>query len=135
MDSCRRDELDAAYRRATYRAGEIVLIVGVFSPDADRLLTSLGAESWAFLTACNPLSEVLPDEENALRMLRLRAGIPAACLVLEGEGACPEGRWREASYLVLGIREDEATLLAREHRQLAYLFGIRGKPAQLVWTA
>ncbi len=68
-------------------------------------------------------------------MRRQRAGIPAGCHVLEGEGACPEGLWREASYLILGISEREATELAKEHRQLAYLFGQLGGPARLVWTA
>ncbi|MBY0227781.1 MAG: DUF3293 domain-containing protein [Gemmataceae bacterium] len=122
MTPDRRAELDRAYRDTDYRAALRV--------DAPALID---ADSWAFLTACNPMSETLPDEENAARTEALRRDL-AAYRVVDGEAASPDGTWREASFLVLEITLDDARALAVKHRQAAFLFGERGQPARLVWT-
>ena len=125
MDPERRAELEAAYRAALYRAGGIVLRVGNPGPEAG---------CWAFLTACNPMSCPLPDAENASRMDWLRADL-SGFVLHEGEGAAPDGSWREPSFLVLGIDERSASGLALRYGQAAFLFGERGAPARLAWTA
>ena len=120
----RRAELEAAYCATIYRAGGFVLRVGDPSPIL---------EPWAFLTACNPMSETLPDEENAARMKELRRDL-ATYEVYGGEGASPDGRWREPSILVINITEADAHELALKHGQAAFLFGERGGSARLVWV-
>lgn len=128
-----RPEIEAAYRATSYRVGsDLVLRVGETSPALDELLARRDLGEWAYLTAHNPGSVALSDEENRARqseLLRRVAGYP----VLLGEAVGDDGTWREASVLVLGIRPENALELAREFGQNAIICGTRGGVAELVW--
>ncbi len=130
--------LESAYARAVYRvdapAGPFTIRVGQPSPGAEALLTAHGRACWAYLTACNPGSERLPPEVNAERTARLRERL-RGFHVLEGEGGSPEGDWPpEHSFLVLGLDEAQASEIARDFGQAAYVAGTLGAAARLVWT-
>lgn len=135
-----RERLRAAYEATAYRVdegprGRFTIRVGVRSEDVDALLTAAGSECWAFITAVNPRSVLLPDAENAARMDRLtdavaRRGLPLYRGVGSGAGWPPE-----PSLLVIGLDEAAAVALAREFDQHAIVVGRRGEPARLVWSA
>jgi hypothetical protein len=108
---------------------------GERSAEVDRLLERHGFQHWAFVTACNPRSRRLDDDENAARMRRLRATLETAGhVILPGLGAARDGSWpEEQSLLVLGMPEAEAVRLGADFGQHAIVVGRRGEPARLVW--
>ena len=136
-----RDELDEAYRRAIYRvhlpAGDLDVRVGEPAPELDRFLASLGATSWAWLTAFNPGSVRLPEAENRRRLARLRAELERpGWTVLDGVALDPDGLWPdEPSFLVAGATLAAARGLAAAHAQNAFLAGVVGGPVELVGVA
>ena len=130
-------ELLAAYRAAQYvvRDPPIVLRIGERSGELDALLGA--AAGAAFLSAANPGSERLSDEENARRAAGLREMLDAAGTPYrEGEGRDPRHAWPpEPSFLVLGIARGEAIRLARGLGQNAFVWCERGKAPELVLAA
>ncbi len=65
------DALLAAYGRTTFVAdtprGRLSLRVGRRSAELDALLAAHGVATWAYVTAFNPGSRLLPGEANAAR--------------------------------------------------------------------
>ena len=134
--------LEQAYRETIYRVfvpGEapIDLHAGVRSMALDLLLTRAGSRDWAFLTAWNPESRVLPAWRNAQRQRRLLAVLEAgARVVLPGVGIPASQDWQpEASVFVAHLPLRRALRLAAAFGQLAILAGRRGRPADLAWVA
>jgi hypothetical protein len=127
-----------AYRRTTYLAhtpdGDIRINPGRRSPALDRLLKERRLREWAYLTACNPASRRLPEEENVGRQRELVAAVRDLRLAfLEGEGIGADTDWpAEPSILILGIESDAARALGRRFGQLAIVVGRAGQPARLV---
>ena len=77
----------------------------------------------AYLTACNPLGELLPDHLNARRMQQLRQALQrAGWSWLDGQGQHPDGNWpAEDSVLVWGMRESTARAWGQQWNQNAVL--------------
>lgn len=129
--------LAIAYTAAHYRVfadPPFVLHVGERSVELDALLTSHTADTWAFITACNPGSQLLPVDENTERMTRLRA-VLNRFTIYSGEGVDPTGEWPgEPSVLVMGINRDEVVEVAKAFGQNAILAGVEGCAAELVWV-
>lgn len=126
-------QLELAYHQTDYRVsspgGEFVIRIGKLCPEID-------AEQWAFITACNPMSRLLSDQENAGRMQQLEAELAAANYRFEhGAGVGRDGQWPpEPSLLVYEIDEAAAIELARRYDQAAIVVGRRNEPARLVWV-
>ena len=120
--SARVRALLALYRESHYdvglaRGGTATLRIGLPTPAA--LLRWLGdADIAYYLTACNPHSQSLPHEENALRLEALRAYVKSRGFAyLEGVGHIPGEAWREECLLVRDISEDDVATLVRQHEQ------------------
>lgn len=132
-----RDQLEPLYRRTTYQAVVEGLTqrihVGRVHPELDACLSRSGARTWAFLTAWNPGSQRLTDEENRGRQAELAGRVAAA-----GLAAFPAlgelGDWREESLLIVGLSQKQANAWAQEFGQAAFLWGEQGRPAELIWT-
>lgn len=149
----RRSQLEAVYRRAIYRvsagragrAGRIGrgqspeeaidLRIGRRSAALDALLARHRATTWAFLTAVNPGSKRLDDDENRRRTRRLTAALARRGWPRRrGTGIDPAGRWPpEPSFLVLDADPDALVALASRYGQAAFVAGEVGRPARLVW--
>jgi hypothetical protein len=133
--------LDAAYRATDYRVehapnGPFVIRVGECSVDLEQLLIDEVAFDWAYLTACNPGSVPLPGEENCMRTIELREFlVSAGWKTYYGVSVSRDGTWREPSFLVLGMPEDEAIKIGRRFQQNAVVVGRMAEPARLVWVA
>jgi hypothetical protein len=91
--------------------------------------------TWAFITACNPFSELWSDQDNLGRMRELERELQSSSFkIFPGHGQGDDPRWKpEPSLLVLGINEAQATEVARKYGQNAIVFGVRGEPAKLLW--
>jgi hypothetical protein len=126
----------SAYRFAEYRVDTsppFTLRVGEPCAALDALLASHAADTWAFVTACNPGSVVLSVEVNAERMKQLREMLNRF-VTYPGESCGPDGQWAEASVLVIGISRTAVVEVAKAFGQAAILAGERGGPAELVWV-
>lgn len=78
----------------------------------------------AFITACNPLSQVLSDEANDARQARPREELTQRSLkFIPGVGQHPTNGWPgEPSFLVLGIALEASKALGLRHQQNAIVW-------------
>ncbi len=122
-------DLLKAYYQALYgvrlSTGEITLKVGERNQRLIDLLQQYQFSDWAYLTAANPKSELLNDEENNLRNQNLTLILnKEKYLYFEGEGRSSQGTWpAEKSFLVLGISAKKACQLGKCFQQNAILIG------------
>ncbi len=134
-------ELEAAYRATTYRVylpgGQCDLHPGVASGTLRCWLETAGATGFAILTACNPGSVPLDEEENTSRQSQLE------CELLEsgyetyvGENVAEDAAWPvEESCFVPGIPVAEAISLGEKYGQNAVVCGGADGVPELVWLA
>jgi Protein of unknown function (DUF3293) len=132
------DALLAAYRGTRFCAdtdqGRVEIRVGESSPRLEALLGVSGCVTWAYITAYNPGSTRLADDQNQIRHHELedvvrKLGHP----MFPGDGIGADGTWPpERSVLVLGIEREAAIQLGRRFGQLAIVYGEAGGPAVLV---
>ncbi|MBO6556564.1 MAG: DUF3293 domain-containing protein [Pseudomonadales bacterium] len=117
-------ELLQAYLETDYFVSDdppLMLRIGEENDDAKILLASFGVTTSALITAWNPGSEVLSEDENDSRQAALLGEIESKRLnYLVGYGERQD--WLEYSYLVLGITRDEANELAEQFGQNAYVW-------------
>lgn len=95
-----------------------------------KQVPDVGGDEWPFgeadgvvwiITACNPRSEPLTDDENQARHRALGEELAASGYpYLESVGFDPDDRsWSEIGYAVLGMSEEEVFALARSWDQNA----------------
>ncbi len=116
-----------AYEQTEYRVlgdASIVLRVGKACADLALLHEQHQTQCSAFVTACNPLGDVLDDTVNAERQQALAAQLARDGLVaLPAVGQAASGSWpAEASFLVLGIERAAAQELGRQFQQNAIIW-------------
>lgn len=131
------DETIQAYRDTEYRVegdAPFVLRVGCVSQDLLRHYSRLGLHSCAFITACNPFSNPLGEEENSLRDRNLVLLLSArGYRSVVGVGLHPSNGWPgEKSRLVWGIARDHASDVAREFKQNALIWVAEDAVPQLI---
>jgi hypothetical protein len=132
------DELMRAYRQTSFFAdtprGNLRLRIDERNPELDAVLATEGAQSWAYVTACNPGSVALGESENARRQLLLeQATRDAGFVFFRGEGIGDDGQWPpEPSLLILGIARAQAVDLGRRFGQRAIVYGEAGGSPQLL---
>ncbi len=131
--------LKTAYYNTLYRVYDppLTIKIGQHHPALDRLLEKHHRQTWAYLTACNPGSQLLLPQVNAQRQAQLLADLEKTdFLTFPGTGEGLEASWPpEASLLLLGISFEVASKIGRTYGQLAFLYGEKGGPALLVWLA
>lgn len=139
MDESKKIELLNSYMATDYVVADgavrFVIGIGDANRELDEFLATKKLTNWAFLTAYNPYSCELTNEDNQRRQLilfhRLREG---SYPFLQGYGESRDQDWPlEPSVLVLSIETELAVGLGREFQQNAIVIGSLGKPAELVW--
>ncbi len=129
-------DLAAAYAEAWYvveDGADVTIRVGEESEALDKLLESNGASTWAFLTAYNPQSQPLPEDENLKHQAELIEQIEKhRHKYFRGYGA-GEGWDPEPSIFILDIPRESAIELGRRFGQHAILWGSVNEPPELVW--
>ena len=113
---------------------EFCIRIGSHHEQLDRLQLEHNCDAWSYITASNPASELLSNEENAKRRRELEALLQLQGYVFYGgEGVGSDPEWpAEASFLILGISREDAMHLGRQFGQNAIVCGTRGKAAELV---
>jgi len=135
-----RADLEAAYRRTTYRVrtacGPIDIRIGVRNGALDRVLDEHQVSEWAFVTASNPGSRPNSDDDNARRNAELETVLrKGGRQFLPGSGVPDMSGWQpECSYLVLGVDKPDAIVMAKRWGQCAVVWGTRGGTPELVWA-
>lgn len=120
-------DLLAAYRKTHYKVfadPAFTLYVGEHSPALAQRLNQAVQPTAAFISACNPHSQLLGSAENSLRQKALASTLASGGWeFLHGIGEDPAQQWPgEASFLVLGISQEKAEALAHQFGQNAILF-------------
>jgi hypothetical protein len=111
---------------------EIVLRIGEHNPLLDSLLDQYHQQEWAFITAFNPQSVILSDDENKLRHAQLKDAV-INYKSFEGEGVGENPPWKpERSLLVIGISESKAMDIGKAFNQNAIVMGRIHSPAELL---
>lgn len=121
-------ELITAYQQTNYVVKldnyGLILRIGEYSEPLDELHTRYGVRSSAFITACNPHSEIYTLEQNASRQNQLKADLESIdCVVISGTGKDPDGKWpREPSFLAIGITREDTEKLGNNYGQFAVVY-------------
>lgn len=104
--------------------GVVPLTIGSVSPSLRSLHERYGVGSSAFITAWNPASVPLAQDENDRRQAELKLAVEAAgYALLPGIGEDPSGHWPgERSTLVLGISREDAIALGVRFGQIAIVW-------------
>jgi len=100
-------------------AAPLTLKIGTASPQLAALHEAHRVASSAYVTACNPFSQVLDEVANVDRQASLKRELQARSLVFfNGVGQHPSNQWEgEASFLVLGLSLEAAKVLGGKHGQ------------------
>ena len=117
----------SAYEATHYHAGvgpdAFVLQIGKDSTELALHYKASGTDCAVFITAFNPFGQKQDDAANEAAHTRLREALrPQAVTVIEGVGSDPAGKWREESYLALGIDAEAARELGRRFKQDAVVW-------------
>lgn len=121
-------ELWAAYHATHYQVGNgaagFTLRIGVYSPELNALLESAVHDCAAFITACNPYSQLCSAQQNQQLQQSLKRELELGGHdLLEGRGVDPSGAWPgEASLLVPGMGLDAARQTGRRFHQNAIVW-------------
>jgi hypothetical protein len=121
-------ELEEAYHKTRYIVTDIILCVDKTNAQLDDLLIKNNCTTYAFITAHNPLSKLLSENENKILHEQLIAFIKKSEYnYLEGYGEGTGGWPNETSLLILGMRKEEAIACGVKFNQKAIIFGqLRG---------
>ena len=121
--------LSTAYTTAVYKAGGLAFTLDV-EETGDILFSG---RAFAIVTAHNPRSEKLPDEENERRHKELeRVLLERRATFGPSMGESPDGAWREEGVVVYDVSFEGALELGRMFEQHAVLYG-EGERVALVW--
>ena len=117
-------ELLATYQRTHYRVAlpdHAGATIEIGKPAPGAIVNWIGADDFAaYLTACNPYSQALGDEENDARLADLRERLHASrARFLDGIASVPDESWFEPSLLVTGISLDAIDAFALAYEQNA----------------
>ena len=113
---------------------EFVLNIGQHSEELRQLFTQHKLNAAAFITAYNPFSQQLSQDENFERQANLVKEIKSRGLnLIQGLGQDPNHKWEgEPSVLVLGIAFEAAKKLARTYEQNAFVWCDEACTPQLI---
>ena len=116
-----------AYRETEFRVfvdDVVVLKISEKNEELVGLFKAYRIETCAFVTAFNPLGELLSHEQNSNLQKRLEEEIQFRGLTyIAGEGKHPVGDWPgEPSYLVFDLSLEAAKILGRKFNQNAIVW-------------
>ena len=128
------NELKESYKGTTFKVFQprIEIRIDKINPELESLLSENDIDEWSYITADNPYSKQLSDEQNKQRFQELvqMAGIYS---FYEGEGVGEDPAWKpEKSILIIGITRDKAISIGNYFEQNAIVVGRKGNPAELL---
>ena len=127
-----------SYKAATYHvniaSGHIEFFIDKINLQLDSLLQEQNVKNAAFITAHNPHSQIVSATENVCAHELLLKQLQAAGYKwLTGYGAGHDSEWPpETSTLILAMDQPDATALAAQLEQNAYVWIETGTPPALI---
>jgi Protein of unknown function (DUF3293) len=126
-----------AYRETEYRVladPAFVLRIAEASAELLELYRRFGVSCGAFVTACNPYSAALSDDDNRERQAKLERELRSRSLrFLPGIGQHPSNEWPgEPSFLILALSLASARALGERLEQNAIVWAGEDAVPQLV---
>lgn len=92
-------------------------------------------KTFAFITASNPLPEILSFSVNKSRNLEMKKDLTAQGYNFhDGIGVSADKKWSEESYLLENIDQDSANEIALKYGQKAFVFIDADRIAKLIYT-
>jgi len=128
------NDLLEAYKNTKYKVFELNLTIeiGKSNQEVDAILAKYNASEWAFITAFNPYSKVLTDNENKIRHEELKK-LTEDYVTYEGHGIGEDPTWEpELSLLIIGISKDDASILGNKFEQNAIVNGKTNSEPELL---
>lgn len=127
-----QQQIHQAFLNTTYK----VVSNPVFNIKINEVVPEISElTNWAFITAWNPLPDILSIEENRVRNLDLEEDIKTLGLKYKpGIGVSEDENWSEESFFVENISKNQIQDLAIKYGQLAYVFGSKNEKAALIYT-
>jgi hypothetical protein len=128
------NSLIEAYKNTKYIVFEPTLIIeiGKLNQEIDDIIINHNSNSWAFITAYNPFSRILTNDENRLRHDELKE-LTKDYITFEGHGVGENPTWEpELSLLIIGISKDDASKIGKEFEQNAIVYGLINETPQLL---
>ena len=139
MNKKEKQKFENAYLHTEYivqdQQNHLVIRIGEINPSLDELLHGYQSRKWAFITAYNPFSKLLPDEENKIRQANFIKELEKRKFrFLNGKGQSESGDWQaEPSLFIFDIDRETAIDLGNDFEQNAIVTGQIGKAPELVW--
>jgi len=133
--------LAAAYAGSVIRLQGPAMAPVTIEPEPDstgpgRLPDGLppGTRHVHIITACNPGSRLLADEENLARNASLERELTdRGRQILTADGSAPDGSWQEPGFGIIDAERAEVLALARRYEQLA-VFELTPTELRVRWT-
>ena len=128
------NSLIEAYKNTKYKVfgSTITIEIGKFNQDLNNLILNHNSNEWAFITAYNPYSRVLTNDENRVRHEELK-DLTKNYMTFEGHGVGQDPTWEpELSLFIIGISKDDALKIGKEFEQNAIVYGLINETPQLL---
>lgn len=92
-------------------------------------------KTWAFITAWNPLPDILTKPENNIRNNQLKVQLKEHGFIFyPGVGISKNEDWSEDSFFIMNIDLERANDISLKYGQLAFLYGDKVNGNQLIFT-
>jgi len=132
-----KNQLEQAFLETNYiaeiDANPIVLKIGEIPKDLIQRFPQI--KTWAFITAWNPLPEILTKPQNDIRNHQLKIQLKEAGFIFyPGVGISKNEDWSEDSFFIANIELETANHISIKYGQLAFLYGDEIKGNQLIFT-
>ena len=134
MDS---NQIEQAFLETNYIAeiedNPIVLKIGETPENLIQRFPKI--KTWAFITAWNPLPDILTKSENDIRNNQLKIQLKDDGFIFYlGVGISKNEDWSEDSFFIENIELETANDISLKFGQLAFLYGDIAKGNQLKFT-
>ena len=112
---------------------KIIINIDKKTPNVDKILKKVEKNSWAYITAYNPMSILKTEEENLISQKNLIKEIEKEFIFFEGEGKGINSEWKaEKSILIIVISKEKSIEIGNKYNQKAIVFGYINESAKLI---
>ncbi len=129
------NELKESYKGTTFKVFQprIEIRIDEINAALETLLSESDVDEWSYITADNPYSKELSDEQNNQRFQELIRMVNKYSFY-EGEGVGEDPTWKpEKSILIIGITREKAISIGNYFEQNAIVVGMKGNPPELLF--
>jgi hypothetical protein len=129
------NDLIEAYKNTKYIVFDLnlTIVIDKSNLEINELLVKHNTKEWAFITAYNPYSRALTNEENRIRHNEL-IEMTKNYVTFEGHGVGQDPIWQpELSLFIIGISKVEASKVGKKFEQNAIVYGkLNNSPELLI---